>query len=159
MFKIIGSIVVLLSATLWGMQRYSELYERKRILCIIRDGSEKIRRNLCCMCMELYECFLQGGEFFEKAAGEMHAGALPGKAVNNAADSFRALNSEDRNIIMRFAAGLSADDCKGQIANIELFLKELEHNIDNASSELAQKGSLSVKGSILSALAVVLLLL
>lgn len=158
MFKIIGAVIVIVTAGFIGIRKYSELYERKKILCTIRDGAEKIRGNLSCMCMPLYECFLQGGEFFKKAAKTISEGELPATAVKMSADRME-LTSEDIDCVYRFADGLCAMDCEGQIRNAELFIKELERQIEKASSELETKGKLFVKGSFLAAAAVVLILI
>ena len=119
-------MAVIIAAGLIGGGKYSELYERKRLLYNIRDGAEKIRNNLSCMCMPLYECFLSGGEFFGKAAKEMSGGALPSEAVTLQAKKLHRLTADDRECIFRFANGLCANVCDGQIRNAELFIKELE---------------------------------
>jgi len=158
-FKLIGAAAVILSSGLIGIKKYNEFYERKRILQSIRDGAQKIKNNLSCMCMPLYECFLSGGEFFEKAALCIKRGELPSEAVRNTAFVTHCLKKEDKDIILRFADGLCAYDCNGQIANIELFLREIEDRIECASLELKTKGTLFVKGSLLAAAAVVLILI
>ena len=111
------------------------------------------------MCMPLYECFLSGGEFFEKAALCIKSGELPSEAVRNTALVTQCLKKGDKDIILRFADGLCAYDCNGQIANIELLLREIDGSIEDASGELKTKGTLFVKGSILAAAAVVLILI
>lgn len=159
MFRLIGAAAVILASGLIGTKKYNEFYERKRTLQSIRDGAQKTKNNLRCMCMPLYECFLSGGEFFEKAALHIAGGDLPSEAVRNTALAAHCLKKEDREIIWRFADGLSAHDCGGQIANIELFLRELDASIAEATKELNTKGTLFVKGSILTAAAVVLILI
>lgn len=159
MFKLIGAAAVILSSGLIGIKKYNEFYERKHILQSIRDGAQKIKNNLSCMCMPLYECFLSGGEFFEKAALDIKRGELPSEAVRNTVFLTHCLKKEDKDIILRFADGLSACDCNGQLANIELFLREIEGSIEEALGELKTKGALFVKGSLLAAAAVVLILI
>lgn len=159
MFKIMGSIVVLLSATLFGMKKYNDFFERRKILQSIRDGSVQVENTLRCMCAPLHESFRCGGEFFKAAADKISCGMLPGEAVREAARALHSLNSEDLRIIERFANGLCAQDCKGQIANIGLFIKSLDTEITHATNELNTRGKLYVKGSILTAAAVVLLLI
>lgn len=159
MFKIMGALAVIIAAGFIGGRKYSELCERKRLLCSIRVGTEKIHNNLKCMCMPLYECFLCGGEFFEKAAKNISAGELPSEAVKSVADTAISLAAEDRECVYRFAEGLSANDCDGQIRNAELFTTELEKCIEKASAELDTKGKLFLKGSMLAATALVLILI
>lgn len=159
MFKLVGASVVILASGLIGIKKYNEFYERKRNLQMIRDGAEKIKNNLRCMCMPLYECFLSGGEFFEEAAQYINEGYLPKDAVENAALSENCLKKDDKEAVLRFARGLSADDCNGQIANAQLFINELDKNISEADKELSTKGALFVKGSLLTAAAVVLILI
>ena len=84
---------------------------------------------------------------------------LPEEAIKDTAHGVKVLKKEDLNIIERFASGLSAQDLKGQIANMELFTKLLETEIKNATDELNNRGKLYVKGSMLTAAAVVLLLI
>lgn len=159
MFKLLGGAVIILSFGLMGMKKYTEIYERKRILQNIQSGAEKIKNNLRCMCMPLYECFLFSGEFFENAGRNMENGLMPSEAVKDTAQSYHFLNKEDKEVIERFADGLSAQDCDGQIANIELFLKETEKLIEHASKELMTKGTIFLKGSLLGGAALVLLLI
>ena len=159
MFKIIGAAAVIIAAGLIGNGKYSEYCERKRILCILRDGAEKIRSNLKCMCMPLYECFLYAGEFFEKAAGIMAQGELPSSAVKTLARELHQLTKEEKDCVYRFADGLCAKNCEGQIRNTELFISELERLIEKATGELNTKGKLFVKGSLLIAAALVLILI
>lgn len=150
---------MILAAGLMGIKKYAELYERKRILQTIRNGAEKIKNNLRCMCMPLYECFLNADDFFKEAGELIGKGEFPSEAVRNTVFMYHCLKKEDRDIIFRFADGLTAQDCSGQIANVELFLKEIEGSINNASAELNTKGTLFVKGSLLISAAMVLLLI
>lgn len=159
MFKIIGSVAVIMASGFIGIKKYAELYERKRMLFAIRDGAERIYDNLRCMCMPLYDCFLQGGEFFKKAAQCMADGMLPTDAVKKIADELQCFCEEDRLLLYRFSDGLSSEDCGGQIRNAELFLSEIKKNTENACQALETKGKLFVKGSLLIAGAVVLVLI
>lgn len=159
MFKIIGAVVVILSAGLFGMKKYNEIFERKRVLQEIYDGCMQVGNSLRCMCLPLHESFLCGGIFFESAAKKIRDGMLPCEAVKDTASSFHVLCAEDLRIIERFSQGLIAEDCTGQLSNIELFSESLKTEIKNAADELASRGKLYVKGSILTAAAVVLLLI
>ena len=159
MLKLIGSALVFLCATYMGMSKYQEMYKRKRVLSGIRDGGIKIRDNLRCMCMPLYESFLSSGEFFEDAASNIQSGLLPMEAVKEACRSNRFLSKRDRECIHRFAEGLGAGDCKGQLANVEMFISEMDRCVDHSDKELCTKGTLFIKGSILAAAAVVLMML
>ena len=140
------------------MKRYNGFFERKRLLENILDGSEKIRETIRCTCSPLHESFMWGGEFFSLASEKIKNGNLPESAVNETADGFGFLTNEDRRIIGRFAKGLNAEDCKGQLSNLDIFIKDIKEAVSNASKELDTKGRLYVKGSILTAAAVVLLL-
>ena len=159
MFKIIGSVIVLLGATMLGMKKYSDFAERKRVLENLYDGGIKIRDVLRCSCPPLHESFMSGGEFFEKAAQKIKDGSLPCDAVEESIGKYSALKPDDRKIIRRFARGLGAEDCEGQISNLELFINGIKTALSDASAELKAKGGLYVKGSILTAAAVVLLLM
>lgn len=158
MFKIIGSVVVLLSATLLGMKKYNDFFERRKVLQGIRDGSVQVENALRCMCLPLDESFICGGQFFKSAAEKISEGMLPGAAVMETSRNICALSLDDLEIIERFATGLCAQDCKGQLANIKLFINELDSKIAHATNELNTRGKLYVKGSILTAAAIVLLL-
>ncbi|MBQ8392056.1 MAG: stage III sporulation protein AB [Clostridia bacterium] len=159
MLKLIGSALIFLCATYVGMSKYQELYKRKRVLSGVRDGAIKIRDNLRCMCMPLYESFLSSGEFFENAASNIRKGQLPTEAVKEAFNANCHLNARDRECIRRFADGLGAGDCKGQLANVEMFISEMDRCVDHAEKELGTKGTLFIRGSILTAAAVVLLMI
>ena len=158
MFKILGSIAVIVSAGMLGTGRYAKLRERKYALEAVRDGAQKIHNNLRCMCMPLYECFLDGGVFFNKAAFYMQQGLLPGDAVKKAGKEF-CFSEDDYNSVCRFSEGLMAADCEGQIRNTLYFIGELEKNIAKADKDMETKGKLFIKGSLLTATAVVIILL
>lgn len=142
-----------------GMGKYSNFYERRRLLQSIYDGSIKIKETIRCMCAPLHESFLWGGEFFCLASRKIGEGLLPEEAVNESAREFPSLTAEDRRLISRFAHGLGATDCKGQLSNLELFTNDMEKALAVATAELNTRGKLYVKGSILTAAAVVLLLI
>ena len=158
MFKIIGSAVVILGATILGMMKYNDFAERKRILESLYDGAVKIRDILKCCCPPLHESFAEGGEFFERASQRIREGILPSEAVSETLEKYSSLKEDDKNIIRRFARGLGAEDCDGQISNVELFINGIKGSLSDAEAELRSKGGLYVKGSILTATAVVLLL-
>lgn len=84
---------------------------------------------------------------------------MPEEAVNESTREFPSLTAEDKRIISRFAHGLAAADCKGQLSNFELFTNDMEKALAGATAELNTRGKLYVKGSILTAAAVVLLLI
>lgn len=159
MFKAMGCAVVFLSLTLLGMGKYNTFFERKRVLESIRDGSVRIENIIRTVCAPLHESFISGGEFYESAAKKIVSGFLPCDAVIDTASSYRCLKNDDLYIIQNFAKGLSADDCEGQLSNIRLFIKSLEISLENAKDELEKRGKLYIKGSILAASAVVLLLI
>ncbi len=159
MLKLVGAAVVLLAAGLIGMKKYNDLYERRRNLCIVRDGAQKIENTLRCMCAPLYDCFLSAGSFFEKAAILVAEGMMPSEAVREATRSVSFFTKEDKEIFERFANGLCAQDALGQLANLSLFIKELDINIERAQKDVNTKGTLFVKGSILTAAALVLIII
>ncbi len=158
MFKVIGSIAVIASMGFIGTGRYEKIKERKHVLETVRDGTQKITDNLRCMCMPLYECFLKGGVFYNRAASYMKMGLLPCEAVKKAAKDF-SFSKEDYSCVCRFSEGLVAADCEGQIRNAQHFIGELEKSIAKTEKELDTKGKLFIKGSFLMAAAIVLILL
>jgi len=149
----------MLAATMMGMKKYQDFFERKRFLQSILDGSIKIKETLRCVCLPLHESFMYGGDFFSLASEKINEGMLPETAVSECAKYFSCLRDEDRRNIERFARGLDARDCKGQISNLEVFIKDTENALSRATAELNTKGTLYVKGSILTAAAIVLLLI
>ena len=159
MLKIIGSVVVILSATLYGMRKYLSFFERKKALAEILDGARRIKSKIAVLNAPLHELFRDSGEFFGKASEKILSGNLPEEAVKNIALSEDALKKDDRMIIERFASGLCATSCEEQKSNLTVFIDELEKNLSEASAELNGKGVLCVKGSILAAAATVLLLI
>ena len=159
MFKIIGAAIVILSATIFGMSRYNALFERKKTLFEILDGARKIKSKLSCMQMPLHESFMDCGAFFEKSATRIIDGSAPSEAINDVASELYSLKNEDIKIIERFASGLCASSCEGQLSNLSFFTQEIEKNLADADTQLSRKGTLYVKGSILAAAAVVLILI
>lgn len=159
MFKLLGSVAVILASGIIGIKKYTELYERARLLGVVRDGAERIRDNIRCKCMPLYDCFLCGGEFFERASYYMNEGSLPSVAVKSAAAEVGVFLTCDRDAIYRFSDGLCSEDCEGQLRNIELLIVETEKNIEHAKKQLETRGRLFIKGSFLLAAAVVLVLI
>ena len=142
-----------------GIGKYNSLFERKRLLQSIYDGSIKIKETIRCIHAPLDESFLSGGDFFSSASKKIKSGYLPEDAINESMLEFPALTEDDKRLIARFARGLNAEDFTGQIANIELFSEDIKRSIAQATKELDTKGRLYVKGSILSAMAIVLLLI
>lgn len=102
---------------------------------------------------------MEGGEFFEVAAQKIRDGELPETAILGSLDRYSALKDSDKKILSRFARGLSAQDCDGQISNLELLISGIKLSLSDATTELQSKGGLYVKGSILAAAAVVLLMI
>ena len=125
MFRIIGAVTVIITAGFIGIKKYGEFYERKRLLLIMRDGAEKIRGNLKCMCMPLYECFIHGGEFFEKAAKRISEGELPSSAVKISCDRLCQLTKEDRDALHSAMRIL-----KSEHFNTTQALEEIEKTIE-----------------------------
>ena len=142
-----------------GIGKYNSLFERKRLLQNIYDGSIKIKETIRVIHSPLHESFLMGGDFFKSASEKIGKGLLPEDAVNESMAEFPSLKEDDKRIISRFARGLNAQDFAGQISNLELFSEDIKRNISHATQELDTKGRLYVKGSILCAMAIVLLLI
>ena len=159
MFKIIGSAIVILSATIFGMSRYNALFERKKTLLEILDGARKIKAELSCLQSPLHEIFMGCGTLFENSATRIMDGTTPSEAVKDSAREMCFLKDEDLRIIERFASGLCASSCEGQLSNLAVFIQEIEKNLNDANSQLSRKGTRYVKGSILTAAAIVLLLI
>lgn len=159
MLKLMGSAIILIASALFGAGRYSRYYERKRLLLLLRDGTMQVENSLRCACPPLYDCFLSGGEFFEKAALLISRGQSPEGAIKDVARNLCALKKSDIALVDRFAAGLSAEDLEGQLKNTAHFCAALEKNISEAETELNSRGKLVLKGSLLTATAVVILLI
>ncbi|MBQ3022627.1 MAG: stage III sporulation protein AB [Clostridia bacterium] len=159
MLKIIGSAVVILSATLFGIKKYNTLFERKKALSEILDGARSINSKLSALHAPLHEIFMDSGTFFESASKRILAGQLPEEAVKSTAFQVTSLKKDDIRIIESFASGLCASSCEGQLSNLAVFTGEIEKKLMEASTDLDIKGKLCVKGSILTAAAIVLLLI
>ena len=109
--------------------------------------------------MPLHECFGEGGSFFEKALQYIVQGDSPKEAIEKVTQKTRELKKEDREVLWRFAKGLCADDCEGQIANVENLLFQIGRKSTQAEKEIKTKGTLFIKGSLLLGGAVVLILI
>lgn len=144
---------------MFGMKKYNDFSERKRLLSDIFDGAVKIKNLLRCACPPMHESFLSGGEFFEAAAAKIREGTLPDQAVEDTMMHFPVLKDDDRVCILRFAHGLDATDREGQLSNLEIFINDTQNALAKAETELNTKGKLYVKGSMLTAAAVVLFLI
>lgn len=144
---------------MFGMKKYTSLSERRKLLSDLSDGAIKMRNTLRCACLPLHETFLSGGEFFEKSAAKIRGGELPRQAVESVLGGYGGLTDEDRYCIFRFARGLDATDRDGQLSNLEIFIKDMEKALSSAETDLLTKGRLYIKGSILTAAAVVLLMI
>ena len=84
---------------------------------------------------------------------------LPPDVVKKITDDTLCFCEEDRILLYRFSDGLYSEDCNGQIRNTEIFLSEIQKNNENACRALETKGKLFIKGSLLIAGAVVLVLI
>ncbi len=159
MLKIIGSAVIILSATLFGMNKYLAFFERRGNLAEILNGARRINSKLAVLGSPLHEVFMDSSTFFETVSSKILSGQLPEDAVNETAIEISSLKSEDLKMIERFSSGLCATSCEEQLANLKVFIIELEKSLEEATNELGTKGKLCVRGSILSAAAIVLLLI
>lgn len=159
MLKLFGALLVILGGTVWGIRKYTFFLLRKNMIYSIYDGLAQVENSLRCTCAPLHECFKTGGDFFNTAAEKIAGGYSPEDAVIESASAIPSLTGEDMNVIRHFAKGLNADDCKGQVDNLILFKSGLDKQLTHAANELQSKGKLYIKGSILTAAAVVLLLL
>ena len=159
MVKLVGAAIVILGATLYGMKKYSDISMRKKFLEELFDDAAKIKNSLQCACLPLHECFLSGGEFFKTAASKIKTGELPSQAIEDSLQAYPILKIRDKECLRRFANGLGAGDCNGQIANLDIFINDVGKILKEAEDELNIKGKLYIKGSILSAAAIVLLLI
>ena len=144
---------------MFGMKKYTDISDRKKLLTQLLDGGIKIKNLLRCACLPLHEAFLSGGAFFEKASEKIRQGDLPYRAVESVLSQFSSLKKEDKDLIFRFARGLDAADREGQLSNLEIFIKDMEKALSRAETDLLTKGTLYVKGSILTAAAIVLFLI
>ena len=109
--------------------------------------------------MPLDECFNQSEGMFFVAAQYIEKGLAPKEAVEKACAENEWLLPSDKDVIMHFAKGLGASYCDGQISNAVLLEENINIQIENAKSDLKTKGKLCVQGSILTASAVILLLI
>lgn len=159
MVKLAGSVITIIAAAFLGIKKYFTLKERYNILLQIKYSALQMEGRLRCMCMPLDECFKQSEGIFSVAAHCIEKGLTPKDAVEKACSENEYLTQADKEVMMRFAKGLGAQDCDGQIANTLLLAENIGMQIDDARYDLKTKGALSIKGSILTAVAVVLLII
>ncbi len=129
------------------------MLEESRALTLLLLG------KLRCMCMPLDRCFKESGGIFKEAAEYIEKGLAPKDALKKAVSDCAVLTVKDKDMFISFADGFDADSCEGQIANTELFYENITLAIEDARSELKTKGKLSVEGSILMGIALVLFLI
>lgn len=159
MVKLSGIVITIIAAAFLGIKKYFTLRERYNILSQIKHSALQMEGKLRCMCMPLDECFTESEGLFSVAARYIEKGLIPKDAVEKACSENEYLTQADKEVLMRFAKGLGAQDCDGQIANTLLLAENIGMQIDDARNDLKTKGTLSIKGSILTAVAVVLLLI
>ena len=159
MVKLTGIVITIIAAAFLGIKKYFSLRERYNTLSQIKLSAIQMEGKLRCMCMPLDECFTESEGVFSVAAQHIKKGLIPQKAIEKACGENEYLTQADKEVIMRFAKGLSAQDCDGQIANALLLAENIQMQIDDARYNLKTKGALSIKGSILGGAAIVLLLI
>ena len=159
MFKLSGAVFIMGAAILTGMRMNYSLNERKRILSELLYFLQAIEGKLRCMCMPLDCCFNESGSVFYEASVYIKNGESPSSAIRKATEEMQYLKKEDKELLYNFSGGLTAEDCDGQIANVQLLSKGLTMNLDEATKEAKLRGRLSVQGcTLLGAAAVILML-
>jgi len=171
-FKIIGSIIVILSCSFIGMILSRDCAKRPAQLRELQGSLHMLENQICYLCEVIIDAFekisrvggTQTGIFFTRTIE-----ILREEKTISAADAWElavsqcigrtSLNSEDREILLAFGKLLGNTDVEGQIRNIRLTLEQLKLQEQKAETSRKKNEGMYRSLGVLGGLAVVTLLL
>lgn len=150
MLKAAGGVLVMASGLWLGLMKRRELSERLDKLLLIRWETGALRSKIYARAESLEQAF---GEsvFFAPAAVRLAGGVPADEAVMPLGEGVEGF--------ALFARGLTAETAEGQLQNIDIFLSNLETEIERAREELSKRGRLYLGGGILAGAALVVMFL
>lgn len=169
LLKIIGSIIVLISCSLWGFSRAKAFAKRPGELKTLQSLLQIFENEISFLSNVLEDAFTRVYKstdscvalFFKAAILNLRAGMCADeawtKAVKDNMDK-TSLNSEDENIIISFGKMLGSSDLEGQIKNIRLTINQLKIQEQKAEELKAKNESMYKNLGVLGGLAIIILL-
>lgn len=123
------------ASTALGIEKAQELSRRVKVLCSIQDGIISFENEIRCRLSPMREALLSAaspdisGVFLSAAEGlnKMGAAASMKQAVGTS-----TLQSEEKDALLSFAEGLSAEDAEGQIKNAALCRERIDRILKSA---------------------------
>ncbi|KNY26696.1 stage III sporulation protein SpoIIIAB [Pseudobacteroides cellulosolvens] len=172
LFKIIGSILILISSSFLGFyfskectRRPSELRELQRLL-------QMFENEISFLSSTVTEAFTKLSNYYESSTRLFFSGTaelLKDKNGINAFDAWEkavkenikktALKKEDEAILLSFGKILGASDLEGQINNIRLTLTQLKMQEEKAEEVKEKNRTMYRNLGVLGGLAVVIVLI
>lgn len=170
MLKLIGTVIVVVSAFLVGLLKRENLKRRERELKDFIQFLSHLEDAFCCLqsrladavegariyCETDLQCLL--GEFLARlrlANGAKASDAWQASVEN----SNLALNFEDFEMLKTFGKGLDGRDFEAQKRNILFTKRQAEKRLEDAEQLGKTNGKLSVQLSVLGSIVIVLLLI
>lgn len=172
LFKIAGSLIVILSCTFMGFVLSHDLSRRPQQLRELQSMLQMFENHISYLSDVITEAFERisryGGSdtciFFSRTV-EILKGDLSVSASDAWSRAVRqcigktALNKEDEEVLASFGKLLGNTDIEGQIKNIRLSLNQLKIQEDKAEASRSKNENMYMSIGILGGIAVVIVLL
>lgn len=171
LFKLIGSILILVSSSFLGFYFSKECTKRPRELRELQALFQMFENEISFLSSTVTEAFSKLSNCYDSSTGFFFSGTVELLTSNsniNASDAWEmavkenikktALKKEDEAIIISFGKILGASDLEGQISNIRLTLTQLKMQ-EQKAEELKEKNRTMYRNlGVLGGLAVVIIL-
>jgi stage III sporulation protein AB len=172
LFKITGSIIVILSCSFLGLILSADCSKRPRQLRELQSLLQMFENQITYLSDIITEAFERIGRVGKNGTGIFFGRTVEilkqGNAVN-ASEAWEmavrqcirttALNREDEEILLSFGKMLGNTDTEGQIKNIRLTLEQLALQEDKAEESRKKNGNMYRNLGMLGGIAVVIVLL
>ncbi len=154
-----GAFFIFLATVLVGARKYNLMCERRHLLENIRSSLRYLEGTLRITGAPLEECFFKSGSIFRDASLLIKKGTSPRDAIRKTALSNSYLEKGDKEALFLFAEGLFAEDCEGQIKNVQALSEKINSFCAEASESIKTKGKLFLRGGVLCGAALFILVI
>ena len=172
LFKIAGSLIVILSCTFLGAVLSTDCRKRPQQLRELQSMLQMFENQISYLSDVIAEVFMRIGKVSRSEAGLFFSGTVEilNEGRNRSASQAweqaviqnikrTALNKEDEEILLTFGKILGCTDLEGQVKNIRLALDQLKHQEVKAEVNRSKNEKMYRSLGILGGIAVVIVLI
>lgn len=165
--KIMGSLLIILSGFLIGVQYLKKLNTRNKSIAffikILKEMNILIEYTHSTIPQILKQCIdLKNDKFLRECVEKINYGESLKEAwettVKDSSDEM-CLGEEEIKILTDFASCLGETDVYGQISNIKFYIERLENRLCDLNKQTKEKGKVTMSCCIFSGIIIVILLL